>query len=120
MPAVGSQEVLLASPAVLAQLLSLWPASTSGKAGQADLKPKTTLPQASRSRPARFPLLAETRRTPRSPLRICSCGACSRCWDNARWNRIFDEKFADPSYYGDIVVRHESSLAGIYGNGTGR
>ena len=29
----------------------------------------------------------------------CACGACQTCRENARWERIFNEKFADPSYY---------------------
>src|SRR5579863_1830437 len=30
----------------------------------------------------------------------CQCGSCQRCLDNAKWDRIFNEKFADPGYYG--------------------
>lgn len=41
----------------------------------------------------------------------CECGQCKRCLDNLRWSRIYDEKFADPTYYGGIVVRHNSTLA---------
>ena len=40
----------------------------------------------------------------------CHCGKCSMCIDEARWERIFAEKFADPSYYSGLVVRHSSSL----------
>jgi hypothetical protein len=40
------------------------------------------------------------------------CGVCKWCQDNARWDRIFTEKFADPTYYSGPVVRHRSSLAG--------
>ena len=29
----------------------------------------------------------------------CHCGHCERCQDNAKWERIFEEKFADPDYY---------------------
>jgi hypothetical protein len=29
----------------------------------------------------------------------CTCGVCNSCLDNARWERIFQEKFADPHYY---------------------
>jgi hypothetical protein len=42
----------------------------------------------------------------------CHCGRCKWCLDNVRWDRIYNEKFADPMYYGGIVVRHNSSLAG--------
>src|SRR4051794_13723067 len=30
----------------------------------------------------------------------CRCGKCRQCLDDARWERIFNEKFADPNYYG--------------------
>jgi hypothetical protein len=43
----------------------------------------------------------------------CQCGLCMWCLDNARWNRIFDEKFADPTYYEGVVVRHNSTLADV-------
>lgn len=30
----------------------------------------------------------------------CKCGGtCSTCESTARWNRIYEEKFADPTYY---------------------
>jgi hypothetical protein len=29
----------------------------------------------------------------------CKCGLCRQCLDDARWDRIFAEKFADPDYY---------------------
>jgi hypothetical protein len=29
----------------------------------------------------------------------CKCGQCRPCLDNARWERIFNEKFSDPDYY---------------------
>jgi hypothetical protein len=29
----------------------------------------------------------------------CHCGACHSCLENARWEKIFNEKFADPTYY---------------------
>jgi hypothetical protein len=41
----------------------------------------------------------------------CKCGQCEWCLSNARWDRIFNDKFADPSYYGHLVVRHNSTLA---------
>jgi hypothetical protein len=41
----------------------------------------------------------------------CRCGMCRQCLDNARWERIYDERFADASYYGGVTVRHNSTLA---------
>ncbi len=43
----------------------------------------------------------------------CACGQCKWCLDNIRWNRIFEEKFADPGYYGAIRVRHNSTLSAV-------
>jgi hypothetical protein len=40
--------------------------------------------------------------------RDCTCRTCS---DNARWERIFQEKFADPGYYSTPTTRNGSSLA---------
>ncbi len=48
----------------------------------------------------------------RSPRKRCSCGECTRCRDNARWDRIYAEKFADPNYYGLRTVQMSSTLKG--------
>lgn len=40
----------------------------------------------------------------------CLCGACATCMENARWERIFLEKFADPSYYAESPGRSRSPL----------
>jgi hypothetical protein len=42
--------------------------------------------------------------------RHCRCGACEACRENARWESIFQEKFADPNYYTGVPVRHSSPL----------
>jgi hypothetical protein len=47
---------------------------------------------------------------PAYKTRRCRCGLCPTCEDNARWERIFAEKFSDPTYYSGPVVRHESPL----------
>ena len=47
---------------------------------------------------------------PAYKTRRCRCGVCKGCLDNARWERIFAEKFADPTYYSGPVIRHESPL----------
>ncbi|HEX3747667.1 MAG TPA: hypothetical protein VHW09_27215 [Bryobacteraceae bacterium] len=47
---------------------------------------------------------------PRHKSRRCECGTCGTCRDNARWERIFTEKFADPAYYGGLAIRHESPI----------
>jgi hypothetical protein len=47
----------------------------------------------------------------------CHCGLCDRCLDNARWKKIFQEKFADPNYYSPLPVPHGSSLRGAQEEG---
>ena len=46
----------------------------------------------------------------RGRTRRCTCGQCERCLDDARWERIFDEKFAYPSYYTDPAAHRGSPL----------
>ena len=41
----------------------------------------------------------------------CKCGNCAVCRDNARWERIFQEKFADPTYYQEQAPKQGSSLS---------
>ncbi len=43
----------------------------------------------------------------------CRCGTCRECADNARWERIFQEKFADPDYYNRSHIRHGSPLESL-------
>jgi hypothetical protein len=47
-----------------------------------------------------------------SESRRCQCGVCGQCAENARWERIFAAKFADPDYYTrPLCVSHGSPLA---------
>lgn len=46
----------------------------------------------------------------RSITRQCICGHCPLCLDNARWDRIFQEKLVDPTYYRWRAVTHGSAL----------
>jgi hypothetical protein len=64
----------------------------------------------------------QNRRRPRQPRsatlpdnrserrKRCTCGTCTTCLDNARWEAIFNAKFADPDYYKARPVRSGSSL----------
>jgi hypothetical protein len=45
--------------------------------------------------------------------RRCQCGKCSRCQENARWERIFAQKFADPYYYTLRAPRAASPLTSL-------
>lgn len=50
---------------------------------------------------------------PASKVVHCDCGKCPRCRDNARWERIYREKFADADYYADRPLCRGSSLSSI-------
>jgi len=39
-----------------------------------------------------------------------TCGKCWTCLDNAKWDRVYREKFADPDYYTSRLTRNGSSL----------
>jgi hypothetical protein len=43
----------------------------------------------------------------------CRCGQCPQCLDNARWDRIYAEKFADPDYYARRVTWVASPLTSL-------
>ena len=58
--------------------------------------------------PAALPVRAARTVKPARCPRGCTCRTCA---DNARWERIFQEKFADPNYYSDPLTRNGSSLA---------
>jgi len=54
---------------------------------------------------------------PKLPRRVmsrrCACGRCATCLDNARWEQIFQAKFADPTYYLRRPLQRGSSLHGL-------
>jgi hypothetical protein len=53
------------------------------------------------------------RRASKAPRIGCHCGQCRQCLDNARWERIFAEKFADPNYYTHLNTRNASPLTSL-------
>jgi hypothetical protein len=55
----------------------------------------------------------ETYQGPLHMSRRCNCSKCATCLDNARWDRIFAEKFADSSYYADLSLRRGSPLQSL-------
>ena len=63
-------------------------------------------PRMTRKRPNQ----SESYAAPVSKSRRCHCGSCVTCRENARWERIFREKFADPFYYSGVTLRHSSPL----------
>ena len=48
-----------------------------------------------------------------SPEPRCKCGSCHACVENGRWDRIFNEKFADPEYYSERVPKMGSTLSSL-------
>ena len=50
--------------------------------------------------------------SPVGAAKRCACGACKFCMENARWEQIFDKKFADPEYYSDRASRVWASRVG--------
>jgi len=67
--------------------------------------------QAKRKLKALREIEEQERRPRRSPRRRCTCGECRTCVDDARWERIFQEKFADPYYYNRDLIRFDSPLS---------
>ena len=47
---------------------------------------------------------------PGPKIKRCRCGVCTRCLEEARWERIFTERFADPDYYKERPAHFGSSL----------
>ena len=43
--------------------------------------------------------------------RRCQCGTCRKCQETARWEQIFQAKFADPDYYTRRSISHVSPLS---------
>lgn len=46
----------------------------------------------------------------------CGCGACQSCLENARWEKIFNERFADHSYYRNRGPQFSSPLSEVAGS----
>ena len=114
MPYLESEGVLLESQDGIARLLlTLTPRREKGGCAAAP-RPLSRTDAPIQSQPAKSLVRNEPSEARPARSRRCTCGICQRCLDNARWERIFNEKFADPSYYGGISVRHHSSLAGFF------
>ena len=48
-----------------------------------------------------------------APPPNCRCQHCPTCIENARWERIFLEKFADPTYYTRPAARNTSPMVDL-------
>jgi hypothetical protein len=63
-----------------------------------------------RKKRSSLPLEASLAPTRCPKVRRCRCGMCQRCVEEARWDRIFNERFADPNYYTNRPTAFGSSL----------
>jgi hypothetical protein len=90
----------LADPRLLRQLTETY------KRGEARHR-RASCPQIGTSRT----LDLHVYQAPLGNSRRCRCGECFSCKENARWERIFAEKFADPHYYTGAIVRHGSPIS---------
>jgi hypothetical protein len=91
----------LADPRLVAELLAAHARMTRGRAGH-----------------KKQPILSGTSMTSSPKVRRCHCGACPRCQEEARWERIFNERFADPDYYKARPARFGSSMGWLPGSRT--
>ena len=73
--------------------------------------PRTVAALISNSEPIRRPSAAVKAGTQQRRRRLCTCGVCPTCLDNAKWERIYKEKFEDAGYYTHLPGRCGSSLA---------
>ena len=63
-----------------------------------------------RSNQKKRALFAKFTSAPCPKVKRCHCGTCARCREDARWERIFNERFADPDYYKERPARFGSSM----------
>jgi hypothetical protein len=72
----------------------------------------------SRGRPGhkKAPVQARMSMPPCPKVKRCHCGVCIRCQEEARWERIFNERFADPDYYKERPARFGSSMGWLAGD----
>jgi hypothetical protein len=84
-----------------------------GTVSECDAPPeprKAAVPTTPRVDPGSQVRLNKSRRTSGR----CHCGECRNCQENARWERIFQEKFANSDYYHhDIRIRYASPLSSV-------
>jgi hypothetical protein len=89
-----------------------WDAAISGAGADcgAPQPARRAAPAPRRADPLPQPPLSRARRS----AGRCHCGECRTCLENARWERIFQEKFANADYYHhDIRIRYASPLSSI-------
>ena len=81
-----------------------------------EAEPAPPVPKAAASPAARRedPVSAKPVTRARRASGRCQCGQCRTCQENARWERIFQEKFASSEYYNpEIRIRYASPLSSV-------
>lgn len=86
----------LADPRMIEELMATHARISSARQVRAK---RSAPPSADRIPHARYPR-----------VKRCRCGMCARCLEEARWDRIFNERFADPDYYKARPAHFGSSL----------
>jgi hypothetical protein len=80
----------------------------------ADCDPAPEPRKAAVPAPPRMDPASQVRLKTRRAAGRCHCGECRNCQENARWERIFQEKFANSDYYHhDIRIRYASPLSSV-------
>jgi hypothetical protein len=96
---------------VEAELLP-WPNAVPG--APIEFQPPQAPKQTAAPVPKRVDPPPKRQAKPRRNSGRCECGVCRTCLENARWERIFREKFASSEYYDhEIRIRYASPLSGI-------
>jgi len=100
------------SPRVASEMLP-WGDTIPGTSAECRIPqapPRAALPVRPRMESVSHAHTPKARRTPGR----CTCGQCRTCQENARWERIFQEKFANADYYHhDIRIRYASPLSSV-------
>lgn len=76
-------------------------------------EPKPIRPVRIRRAPAKARAGVRVPLASKAPRPTCVCGRCAECEENARWDRVFKAKFADPKYYRPRPPRRGSPTAGM-------
>jgi hypothetical protein len=79
-----------------------------------ELSSPEVISKLTKATPSSSPTAANRLKIPRRAMsRRCQCGCCAACRDIAKWERIFHEKFEDPTYYALRPLHRGSSLGGL-------
>jgi hypothetical protein len=97
----------LADPRMLAELIAAHVRMSGGRSSHRKQAPVQ----------ARMTMTASPTQQSSPKSKRCHCALCPRCREEARWERIFKERFADPDYYKERPARFGSSMGWLAGGG---